>query len=94
MLAQVVLAGVGCGAMTLPVEEANSLVYVRIFLRSLLFKDLTPGVPDTIRKQARARLKHFPSSFVLRDMVAKVHGEDVAAQMVDEDLYWNNLVSR
>lgn len=78
--------------MTLPIEEANALIYARVFMRSLIYKDMTPCVPDKIRKQARARLKHFPAPYVLRNMVAKVHGEEVAAQMVDEQECWNSIV--
>lgn len=78
--------------MTLPIEEANALVYARIFMRSLLFKDMTRCVPDRIRKEARSRLKHFPSSYDIRRMVSAVHGEDIASKIVDEDEYWKKLV--
>ena len=45
--------------MTLPRERLNAIRNARLFLTSLLYRDVTPRVPKAIREQARSVLKHF-----------------------------------
>lgn len=46
--------------MTTRREEINALVLARYFLMDLMDPQKTPDVPKYIRKEARARLKHYP----------------------------------
>lgn len=52
--------------MTLPDERTRAVLYARQFLRDLLDPKATPRVPRAVRERARRLLKHFPSSFDLR----------------------------
>lgn len=49
--------------MTMPDERMNSIDHARLFLVSLLNRKFTPGVPLYIRKEASARLRHYPHRF-------------------------------
>lgn len=46
--------------MTTTDERYNALDGARRFLISLLYRELTPGVPNCIRKEAHACLRHYP----------------------------------
>ena len=48
--------------MTLPNERTRAVQSAREFLRRLLDRSATPGVPLEIRKSARSVLKHFPGN--------------------------------
>lgn len=47
--------------MTLPDERSRAIRHARKFLRDLLDPKATPKVPKSVRKQAYAVLRHFPS---------------------------------
>lgn len=51
--------------MTLPDERKNAVQAAQEFLRQLLDPAQTPRVPRAIRREARARLKHYPGAFDL-----------------------------
>lgn len=64
--------------MTLPYERFNSLVSARTFLEALLDPKRTPRVPKEIRREARWRLKHYPSGYELeriREKCEEILGE-------------------
>ena len=46
--------------MTIPAERTRAIIETRRFLEELLSQRLTPDVPDAVRKQARALLRHYP----------------------------------
>lgn len=62
--------------MTTPIEERNSLIYAREFLLSLLDPKQTPKVPRKIRKEAGARLRHFPSDWWIKRQYEKLGIKD------------------
>jgi hypothetical protein len=49
--------------MTLPIERLYALTNTRNFLRDLLDRSKTPGIPSKFRKEAYWCLKHYPSDF-------------------------------
>lgn len=49
--------------MTLPDERYRAVRMARQFLLDLCSADKTPRVPATIRSQARAVLRHYPSDW-------------------------------
>lgn len=51
--------------MTLPDERYRSVIWARNFLYDLCDPKKTPGVPKTIREQARSILRHYPSEWDL-----------------------------
>lgn len=46
--------------MTIPSERTRAIIETRIFLEELISQRLTPDVPDAVRNQARALLRHYP----------------------------------
>jgi hypothetical protein len=46
--------------MTVPSERTRAIIETRHFLEELVNKRLTPDVPEEIRNQARALLRHYP----------------------------------
>lgn len=46
--------------MTVPSERTRAIIETRHFLEELVNKRLTPDVPEAIRNQARALLRHYP----------------------------------
>lgn len=46
--------------MTIPSERTRAIIRTRHFLEELINPGLTPDVPDAIRSQARALLRHYP----------------------------------
>lgn len=56
--------------MTTSRERKNAINYAREFLRDLLDPKKTPRVPMAIRKEARWKLKHYPSEFDV-ELIAK-----------------------
>jgi hypothetical protein len=57
--------------MTTPRERRESLKYARAFLQSLTDAKATPRVPREVRRQALARLRHFPADFQIDEVFAK-----------------------
>ena len=57
--------------MTLPDERYRSLRDTLSFLMSLTNPLETPRVPGSVRRQARALLKHYPSQFYLDQLAEK-----------------------
>ena len=51
--------------MTMPDERTRAVLQTRDFLQSLMSSDETPGVPDSVRTEARRLLRHFPSALEL-----------------------------
>lgn len=53
-----------CGVtlMTLPSERTRAVLWTRQFLQELLDPSKSPGVPRTVREQARMLLRHYPSA--------------------------------
>jgi hypothetical protein len=49
--------------MTLPHERANAVNRTREFLISLLDTKKTPRIPKSLRIQAAALLRHYPSGY-------------------------------
>ena len=58
--------------MTLPNERYRAVNQAREFLRDLLDRKKTPGVPSKVRQEAYWVLRHFPSEF---DMERAVDGQ-------------------
>ncbi len=56
--------------MTMPDERTRAVAHTQDFLKSLLNPRATPGVPEPVREQARALLRHYPS----RGDMALAHG--------------------
>ena len=54
--------------MTTPDERLHSLVYARDFLYSLLDAKKTPRVPRSIRREAAARLRHYPEGWAIQQI--------------------------
>lgn len=52
--------------MTTPDERTRAIVDTRRLLRELTSAEATPAVPDYIRDQARALLRHYPGNSELR----------------------------
>jgi len=46
--------------MTIPSERTRAIIETRSFLEELTSQRLTPDVPDAVRQQARALLRHYP----------------------------------
>lgn len=46
--------------MTTPYLRTKAVVQAKELLRALVEPDALPGVPDSVRAQAAALLKHFP----------------------------------
>ena len=78
--------------MTVPIEEGNALIYARLFIRSLLFKDMTPRVPPHLREEARNRLRHLPAPYQIRGYIEQKYGKEVADQLADSDEVWNSML--
>ena len=49
--------------MTLPDERYRAVNWARAFMYDLMDPKKTPGVPKTIREQARSVLRHYPSDW-------------------------------
>ncbi len=49
--------------MTLPDERYRAVKWARDFMYELCDPNKTPGVPKTIREQARSVLRHYPSDW-------------------------------
>lgn len=52
--------------MTIFIERVRAIEYAREFLRDLLDPKKTPKVPREIRRQARYKLKHYPSNYEIK----------------------------
>lgn len=57
--------------MTTPQERGWALDNARRFLLSLLDPKQTPRVPKSVRREARQRLKHYPSPFEIEQLKEK-----------------------
>jgi hypothetical protein len=57
--------------MTIPLERHRALNYVRDFLYDLMLPSATPKIPLSIRRRARALVKHYPSTFELEEIAKK-----------------------
>lgn len=60
------------GKMTMPIERTRAIRWAREFLVDLLFKDVTPRVPEEIRKRARSILKHYPFDMHIAEAAEKL----------------------
>ena len=49
--------------MTLPMEEKVAINNTRLFLLKLMYSELSPGVPNAVRKQAGTCLRHYPAAY-------------------------------
>jgi len=47
--------------MTTPDERARAVLHTKDFLEELCSTEAMPGVPDTVRDQARRLLRHYPA---------------------------------
>jgi hypothetical protein len=47
--------------MTLPFERTRSVIETEKFLVRLITPKVTPGVPKSIREEAKRLLRHYPS---------------------------------
>jgi hypothetical protein len=47
--------------LTLPVERTRSVIQTEKFLKRLCDPKVTPGLPKTIRAQAKMLLRHYPT---------------------------------
>lgn len=54
--------------MTLPYERTRAVLNTEQFLRDLLDRKKTPGVPKYIRERVQYCLRHYPTEFEM-DMV-------------------------
>jgi hypothetical protein len=57
--------------MTMPDERSYAVLKTRAFLRALIDKSATPGVPTIIRDIAYRCLRHYPGSYHINE-AAKV----------------------
>jgi len=48
--------------MTTPEERSRALLQTRHFLQELCKSGCTPGVPDSVRREARRLLRHHPDA--------------------------------
>jgi len=48
--------------MTMPDERTRAVLQTRAFLLELMDSEASPGLPDSVRREARALLRHFPGS--------------------------------
>lgn len=46
--------------VTMPDERTRALLETKDFLVELISAEATPGVPDSVRREARRLLRHFP----------------------------------
>lgn len=46
--------------MTMPDERTRAILQTKDFLVELLSAEQTPGVPATVRREARRLLRHYP----------------------------------
>lgn len=46
--------------MTMPDERTRAILQTNDFLVELLSAEQTPGVPETVRREARRLLRHYP----------------------------------
>lgn len=46
--------------VTMPDERTRAILQTKEFLVELLSAEQTPGVPETVRREARRLLRHFP----------------------------------
>ena len=65
--------------MTLPYERTRSVNQTREFLLELINPQKTPRIPKTVRQQAYALLRHYPSAF---DMETVSNREEMAIQPI------------
>ena len=49
--------------MTMPFERTRAVLYTKTFLEELLSPRKTPRIPRSIRGQAKAMLRHYPSAY-------------------------------
>lgn len=54
--------------MTLPDERYRAVQRAALFLQQLCNPAVTPRVPKEIRREAQAVLRHFPSTFDLKQL--------------------------
>ena len=52
--------------MTLPDERYRAVMMTRSFMYDLCDPKKTPGVPKTIRDQARSCLRHYPDTWEMQ----------------------------
>jgi len=69
--------------MSLPDEQARTLVGARNFILSLCVPGKTPRVPKIVRHEARRWLKHFPLSWDWKRIVDDPHALQTAQDMED-----------
>lgn len=48
--------------MTLPEERTRAVLQARFFLQQLCDNERTPGVPESVRREARRLLRHYPDA--------------------------------
>jgi len=51
--------------MTLPIERTHAVLNTEKFLLKLCNPKETPGVPKSIREEARGLLRHYPTKYDL-----------------------------
>lgn len=73
--------------MTMPNERTRSLIFAGEFLESLVRTDLTPGVPDDIRGQARHILRHYPAKDEIEWLALQVERDCRYALLAPIDKY-------
>lgn len=67
-----------CGIdMTVPFERLSAVNRTRQFLIDMMDPKATPRVPKDIRQQARALLRHYPSSY---EMQIACENEEILAE--------------
>lgn len=55
--------------MSLPQEKRRALLQMKEFVLSLLDPKKTPKVPRAIRREAYYRLKHYPYSYEIEEVM-------------------------
>lgn len=66
--------------MTLPDERYRAVKFARNFLYDLCDPKKTPGVPKTVREQARVVLRHYPDDYHM-DIVSTASPDVFQKQM-------------
>jgi hypothetical protein len=74
--------------MTIPLERTNAVVYTEQFLLDLIDPKKTPGLPRSIRDQARRLLRHYPSKF---DMDTIADREDGKKEVISHKVFGKGL---
>lgn len=84
--------------MTTPYERARAVLKTRVFLQELCSEQDTPDVPESVQREARALLRHYPEPMYIASIaeldpsIFEMRREPPPTE--SERRYWWRVISR